>query len=199
MDMAYIYSFLTKGYKTAIAGTTIDYPIPAVDGQRLALIEADITCSTTVHTLSVMYPGSSSGCRNTCNGGAAAGQAVVNVTNNPLDSLGNAAAASDIVAYQLTDGTWEFNTVASVVAKAVTMSNNLVGAIAAGGRVVFFGVVGDGSCYKFKGTASAQKQIQNYGSIVAISPYSGDPMYVTDDNVTAAGSIDNLLFANINK
>lgn len=208
---AFIAGFEVCDYHTETAGTVIDEAIQAKDDQRLALAALSYLCGATAHTLSFMYAkdaaayaGSS---RNTTSALALSGQAVINVTTTPRDPAGNAVAANDIIAYQLTDGTWEFNTVASVATKAITMNSNITGvdagaggtAIAAGAKVMIFGVVGDGACLKLKATASVQKDWIGYGTPVLVHPYVGEPFYVTIDNGTNDGFLMNALFAHINK
>ncbi len=208
---AYNYGFEVCDYHTEIAGTVIDETIQAKNNCRLALLYLAYLCAATAHTISLMYAkdnasyaGSS---RNTTSAAALSGQAVINVTTTPRDPAGNAAAASDIVAYQLTDGTWEFNTIASVATKAITHNANITGvdagaggtAIAAGAKYLIFGVVGDGACLKLKATASVQKEFLNYGLPVLVHPYVGEPFYVTIDNGTNAGFLMNALFGHLDK
>lgn len=199
---AYVYSFYSVGYKTATAGTAITYGIPGSDGRRLALIDGRVTAAGTAHTLSIMYaddaaayPGSS---RNTNSADAAAGQAHIITTTAPKDPAGNAAAANDIVAYQCSDGTWEFNTVASLSGSDITLNTNLAKICKAGAKVNIFGVVGDGKLFALAVPASAQAKFGE-GRICVVHPYFSEPFWVSDNNATAAGSIDNLVFGYINR
>ena len=194
---AYISGFSVVDYHTESAGTAITEEIQGQNGKRLALIAYTGVTAGTAHTLSFMYPGTSTGSRNTTSAAAAASQKVINVTNSPLDPAGNAAAANDIVAYQCTDGSWEFNTIASVSTKAITHSTNLAKAVASGARYVIFGVQGDNSSMQFALAASTTNSAD--GKIIAVSPYKGDPLYVHIGNATAASKIYNMLFAYINK
>lgn len=195
---AYISGFFTVDYHTESAGTAITEEIQGNNGKRLALLAYEIVTGSTAHTLSLMYPGSSTGSRNTTSAAAAASQKVINVTNTPLDPAGNAAAANDIVAYQCTDGTWEFNTIASVATKAITHSTNLAKAVASGARYLIFGVQGDNSSHQISLAASTTNKNGNV-PITAVNPYKGDPWYVHIGNATAASKIMNMLFAYINK
>ena len=202
---AFAEGFAVCDYHTETAATTIDEEIQGRDGQRLALVSLDYLAAATAHTLSVLHPGNLAGSRTTTSALALSGQKVINVTDAPTDPAGNATAANDIIAFQLTDNTWEFDTVASLSTKAITCTNNITGvdagagatAIAAGGRVVIFGVVGDGYCFNVHLTASVVTAYNN--TILALAPYMGDPMYVTVDNATNAGFLNNLVFAYINK
>lgn len=215
---AFINSFATVDYHTEIADTAITENIQAKDGLRLALLSGSYLNAATAHTLCLMYAKDSAGnagsARNTINGATAAhilsGQKVVDVDVTPLDPAGNAAAASDVVAYKLIDGTWEFNTIASVSTKAITLTNNIAGvdagagdtALADGDGFMIFGVVGDGAYLALPLTASV---VNSWGAtaggsgLVLVHPYVGEPFYVYDGNATNAGFLNNLLFGYINK
>lgn len=200
---AYIYGFEVCDYHTETAATVIDEAIQAQDNHRLALLTLSYLSAATAHTLSFMYAkdhasyaGSS---RNTASAAAAAAQAVINVTTTPRDPAGNAAAASDIVAYQCTDGTWEFNTIASVATKAITHNTNLAKAVASGAKYLIFGVVGDAACLKLTSTASVEKTWQANGAPVLVHPYVGEPFYLTINNATNAGFLNGAVFGHIDK
>lgn len=207
---AHVYGFVTKDYHTETAATPIAETIDAVDGERLVLMGLQYLCGSTAHTISLMhaadaaaYPGSA---RNTASALALSGQAVINVTNTPRDPAGNAAAANDIIAFQLTDGTWEWDTIASVATKAITCTNNIVGvdvgaggtAIAAGAKVLILGIAADGACQVLTTPASV---VTTYGpgELVLQHPYFGEPWYLYDGNATAAGFLYHAQFAYINK
>lgn len=191
---AYVSGFQVFDYHTESAGTTIDEEVQGADGKRLALIGYNYLAAATAHTMSVMYPG---GTRTTTSAAAAASQKVINVTDAPKDPGGNAIAASDIVAYQVSDGTWEFNTVASLSTLAVTHGTNIATAVLSGALYRIFGVVGDGAKFNFGLTASTTSE--GYDAIFALAPHKGDPLYVSIDNGTNAGFLNNLIFAYINK
>jgi len=195
---AYISGFFPVDYHTETADTAITEEIQGQNGKRLALLAFEVVTSTTPHTLLLMYPGTSSGSRNTTSAAAAASQKVINVTETPLDPAGNAAAANDIVAYQCTDGTWEFNTIASVSTKAITHGTNLAKAVASGAKYRIFGVAGDNYSHQITLTASTTNKNADI-PITAVNPYKGDPWYVYIANATAASKIMNMLFAYINK
>ena len=100
----------------------------------------------------------------------------------PESPAGAAAAASDIIAFQLTDGTWEFDTVAALGGDTITCTNNITGvdagagtatAIAAGGMVNIFGVVGDLSLSRIHLIAATLYDENN--TILAWHPYIGEP------------------------
>jgi len=195
---AFIEGFATVDYHTETANTVITEEIQGRNGSRLVLLGYEVVTSTTAHTLLLMYPGTSTGSRNTTSAAAAAAQKVIDVTNTPLDPAGNAAAASDIVAYQCTDGTWEFNTIASVSTKAITHGTNLAKAVAANAAYRIFGVAGDNYSHQISLAASTTNKNAAI-PITAINPYTSDPWYVYIANATAASKIMNMLFAYINK
>lgn len=215
---AFINSFHSVDYHTETAATAITENIQGKNGLRLALLAGSYLNGATAHTLCFMYakdnasyPGSA---RNTINGATAAhilsGQAVIDVDTTPRDPAGNAAAASDVVAYKLIDGTWEFNTIASVSTKAITLTNNIAGvdagagaaAIVDGDPFLILGVVADASYLALPLTASV---VNSWGAadggsgIVLAHPYVGEPFYVYDANATNAGFLNYLLFGYINK
>ena len=202
---AFIHSYLAFDYHTETAGTAIDEEVPGQNGKRLALVGFDYLNAATAHSLKVLHCGTAAGSRNTTSASALSGQKVINVTTTPLDPAGNAAAASDIVAFQLTNGAWEFDTIASVATKAITHTNNITGvdagaggtAIASGAAYRIFGVIGDNAEFTFGLTASVVTHFDD--TVLMQAPFVGDPLYVTDANATNAGFINNLLFAYINK
>jgi hypothetical protein len=195
---AFIEGFKTVDYHTEAANTAISEQIQGMNGQRLALLFYSIATSTTAHTLRLLETGSLAGARNTTTAAAAATQKVINVTTTPTDPAGAGAAASDIVAYQCSDGSWEFNTIASVATLAITHSTNLAKAVLIGAQYLIFGVAGDNYGQTFTLTASVTN-VSPAVPLVAVNPYVGDPWYVYIANATAASIIQSMLFAYINK
>ena len=207
---AYVYNFLTHDYHTETAGTVIDEEIPAQDGHRLALLNMEYLAAATAHLASFLYakdpaatPGSS---RNTCTAIVLSGQKDIITVVAPTDPAANPTAASDIIAYQLLDGTWEYNTVASLATNTITLTNNIVGvdagagaaALAAGAKVMIFGIIADGAVLNVSLTASIVNRV-GLGQIVLIHPYVGEPFYLSIDNATNAGFLESLLMGYINK
>ena len=195
---AHVYGFLVKDYHTESADTVIDEELPAIDGARLALLDLDYLCGATAHEASFMFA-EGTGSRNTSSAAAASGQKDIVCTDAPKDPAGNAAAGSDIIAYQCIDGTWEFNTVASLADSTITCTNNLAKAIAAGAKVMILGVVGDLKSLKRKFTASVVNKIGEGRLSSIVHPYMSEPFYLTIDNATAAGFLNSLVMAYINK
>lgn len=194
---AYVSGFLAKDYHTEAADTVIAESVDGQDGKRLALIGYDYLAAATAHTMSVMHCGSGAGTRNTASAAAAASQKDLVCTTAPLDPAGNAAAGSDIIAYKVTGGAWEWNTVASLASSTITLTNNIAVAVESGAAIRLFGVVGDG--YSFKQGLTASETTHYDDTIIAVAPFKGDPLYVSIDNATHAGFMNQLLFAYINK
>jgi hypothetical protein len=198
---AWASGFQPYGYKSVAFGTPITQGIDAVDGKRLCLVAGAYLPAGTAHTLQFMYAedfptaavGSS---RNTTSAGAAAAQKNVVCTVAPCDTAGNVAAANDVVAYQCTDGTWEWNTVASLAGSTITMTNNLVKAVAANAKIMIIGIAADLKSFNVKTVASTERVLTE-GQIMA--KYFGEPLYFYSDNATATGFLQFLLFAYIDK
>lgn len=195
---AYIEAFRTVDRHTETANTAINEYIQCTAGNRLALLFYSIVTSTTAHVLHLMETGALAGARNSTTAVAAAAQKIINVTTTPTDPVANAAAANDIVAYRCTDGSWEFNTIASVSTLAITHSTNLAKAVAAGASYLIFGVTGDGVGQQYTLTASVTN-VSPAVPIVAVNPYVHDPWVLHIANATAASIIQSMLFAEINK
>lgn len=215
---AFIDSFHSVGYHTETAATAITEKIPGKDGKRLALLAGSYLDGATAHSLAFMYAKDAAGyagsSRNTVDGTTAAhllsGQKVIDVDTTPRSPAGDAAGQNDIVAFQLTDGTWEFGVIDSVSTKAITLKSNITGvdagaggvALADGARFMIFGVVGDGANFVLPLTASV---VSSWGAtaggsgLVLVHPYASEPFYVYDANATNAGFLNNLLFGYINK
>ena len=194
---AFIHSYLAFDYHTETLGTAIDETIPGQNGKRLALVGFDYLCGSTAHSLKVLHCGSLAGSRTTASADAAISQAVLNVTDSPTDPAGAATASGDIIAYQVTGGGWEFNTVSSLATKAITLTNNIAIAVLSGAAVRIFGVIGDGFNFTFGLTASVVTHFDD--TILCQAPFVGDPLYVSNANPTAQSFQNNLLFAYINK
>jgi len=205
MINAYVSGWKIIDYHTEALDTAIDEEIPAQNGKRLALIGFSYLAAGTAHIMSILHCGTVLGSRNTASAIAMSGQKHVFTTNAPTDPAGGAAATPDIIAYQLVDGSWEYNVVASISGSDITLTTNIAGvdaggglaAIAALGKVRIFGVVGDAFCFKQSLTASVKTE--RYDAISVLAPFKGDPLYVTIDNATAAGFLHNMIWAYINK
>jgi hypothetical protein len=198
---AWASGFQPYGYKSVAFGTAITQGIDAADGKRLALIAGAYLPAGTAHLLQFMYaedfPSAAVGSsRNTTSAGAAAVQKNVICTVAPCDTLGNVAAANDVVAYQCIDGTWEWNTVASLAGSTITMTNNLAKAVAAGAKIMIIGIAADLKSFNINTVASTERTFVE-GQIMA--KYMGEPLYFYSPNATATGFLQYLLFAYIDK
>jgi hypothetical protein len=205
---AFVQGFEVADYHTETANTAITEEIQARDGYRLGLKSLQYLAGATGHLASFQYakdhasyPGSS---RNTASELALSGQKDITVTTAPKSPAGAAAASGDVVAYQLTDGTWEFNTVDSISGSVITLTNNINGvdagaggtAIAAGGKVLILGIVGDGAVMNLVLDASVTNK---YYDLAIIHPYIGEPFFLSINNVTNAGFLESLVMVHINK
>lgn len=112
----------------------------------------------------------------------------------------NAISAGDYVAYQLSDGTWVFDTVASGTYAALVLTTslpNITGVtVPVGQAMFFFGVVTD----KDPGTGQLNPQTTLAASVQAsynndlnglwTSLHPGDPLIFYSPNTTNAGTLD---------
>ena len=207
---AYASGFTSFDYHTETAGTVIDEEVPGIEGNTLALVSINYLPGSTAQNLSLMFArdnvssGAAGSSRNH-NGTAVAlsGQKDIICAVAPESPGGDAAAASDIIAFQLTNGTWEFDTVASISSKTITCTNNITGvdagagatAIAAGAKVNVFGIVADGAVFTLRLLASTL--FEQYNTLLAFHPYVEEPFYVNNPNATAACFQNSLIFAHI--
>jgi hypothetical protein len=194
---AFISSYLTKDYHTESSGTAIDESVAGQNGKRLALVGVDYLCGSTAHNLVIMHSGILSGSRTTASAAAAASQKDVICTDTPVSPAGDAVASGDIIAYQVTGGGWEFNTVASLSTKTITLTNNIAVIIPILAKIRIFGIIADGANFVIGLTASVVTHHDD--TILAQAPFVGDPLYVSNANATAASFQNYLLFAYINK
>lgn len=208
---AYVQKYLPFGYKSVAFGTIIQQNIPPIGaGFRSALLRAVYTAAGTAHTLSLLYPATNNGghapsaatllgSKNTASAAHLAGVTIINVTNAPKDPAGNATAQYDIIAYECTDGTWEFNEVVSLSTKAITVGTATAKAIASGAKVRILGVLADGYNMQLPCAASVTTEWDGDGDILLMHPDMGEPAVLQSNNATATGFLLQALFAYINK
>lgn len=205
---AYAAGFLPFDYHTATAATAIDEEVPGIDGLRLALVTMNYLCGSTAHDVNIMYASdvraTAGSCRNHALAATLSGQKDIICDVTPESPAGVAAAAADIVAFQLTDGTWEFDILTGAQSgDTLSMTNSITGvdgglgatAIAAGAKVNIFGVIADASLFKIHLVLSTLYDENN--TILAWHPYIGEPFYVSNPNATAASFQNSLIFAYI--
>ena len=194
MINAYVSGYSVVDYHTETAGTAIQENIQGSDSKRLALVGIEYVNDSTAHVMDIMFP---DGTRTTASADAAASQKVLNVTDAPKDPAGNAVASGDIIAYKVSDDSWEFNIVDSLSTKAITLTNDIGTAIESGAAVRIFGVIGDGAVSVIALPASATTTYDDV--ILAMAKNKGDPLVMYDANATAAGFLNRALWAYINK
>jgi len=196
---AFVHSFKTFGKHSETAATIIQENIQGKDGVTACMLRAAVTTGATAHTLSFMYA-EGTGTRVSCPLGAAITQKVINVDIAPKDPAGNATAANDVIAYQVTGGAWEFNTVASLATLAITLTNNIAVALLPGAKIRIFGIIADGAVQTLTLTANgAPNNFGDGGDPIIVCPYVGDPMVVQINNATNASTLEHMLWAYINK
>lgn len=207
--LANVQKLLPFGKKSIAFGTIIQHNVPGLTGFRATMLRALYSAAGTAHTLSMLYPATTNGghapaaatvagSKNTASAGAAAGQAIINVTSAPTDPAGNATASGDIIAYECTDGTWEFNVVDSLAVLAITVVTNLAKAVAAGGKVRIMGVLADGFCQTLPCAASVTTEFESENGVI-MHPDVGEPCVIQSNNATATGTIQQVNMAYINK
>jgi len=192
---AWASGFFARSYKTEAANTPITQGIDAVDGKRLCMVAGGYLPAATAHLLQFMYA-EGTGSRNTAAAECAVGDHHITCTDAPKDPGGAAAAASDIVAYQCSDGTWEWNYLDGIVGSILTLHTNTVKLVAIGAKVMIFGVAADLKSFNVNTVASTERTFVE-GQIMA--KYMGEPLYFYSPNATNAGFLQYLLFAYIDK
>jgi len=126
--------------------------------------------------------------------GAAAGGTTVPSTAN------NVIAASDIVSYQLNDGKWVVDTVASGSGTAPVLTTGIPAVtgtkLLAGSPVFFYGVVGDtdpatGLVHVLLDSVANTRQVHSaYGPALWSALHRGDPLIFHSSNGTDAGILE---------
>lgn len=196
------------GRTTQVAGTVITLLVPPIKGAITTINRLEYLAAATAHTLTVMRPFNWT----TFTADAASGQAVVNIAVNPgayatawqyglpgatPSVANNLMAASDFVVYELPDGNYVLDTVASISSLAVTLTTNLpTGGVKKGDRLWFFGITTDVNPQTSKAhpahtlTASVTTTIHNEQDpwFRALNPY--DPLIIHSNNATNAGTLE---------
>ena len=201
---------LSLGKVTQTADTVITQLVPPVKGAYAALARVQYLASTTAHTLTVLRPLNWT----TFSADAAAGQAVVNLLEDPgsysttwagrigpagatPSTANNGIAANDFVVYELPDGNYVMDTVSSVSSLAITLATNVpTGGVKKGGRLWFFGITTDTSPQtkkahtQFTLAASATTTLAKKQGVFYRSLNRYDPLILHSDNATAAGTLE---------
>lgn len=131
---------------------------------------------------------------------AAAGTSV-QVDTALTDGLGNAIAASDLVAIQLDDGTWHLSAVTTYVAATLTISVLATAiptgrSVLAGAKIVCYGVQSDANHANQVYAGGSSSAAVNFpavtGAVLSLckAPRSGEPLVFDSDNATNAGTLN---------
>lgn len=194
---AWVSGFVAKGYHTETASTDIDETIDGSDGKRLVLTSIDYLAGATAHIISFMHCGGASGQRTNANADAAITQKELVCDAAPTDGGDNVAESADIIAYQVEGGGWEWNTIASLATNTITLTTNIAIKVLEGAPIRVFGIAADNVSFQLGLAANVTTRF--VGDIIIANPFKGDPFYVSVDNTTNDGFLNNLLFAYINK
>lgn len=186
-----------RGKKTEAAATRIRALVPGDRHGFTYLTFLRYTAAATAHTLTMMRGHSFS--RTTT---AIASGVTVVVEDALTDAAGNALAAADVVAIQLADDSWHLGVVdtggwnAGTKTITLTAGTTLTGTVgvAAGGRVISYGVAGDSGHANYTLTAGASATT-NYPAVANSGPLAksaqrNEPIIVDSDNATAAGTLE---------
>lgn len=200
----------TYGKITQNAGTVITRLVYPRSNAFTGLTFTGYTAAGTAHTLTVMRPFNWT----TFSADAAAAQKVLNVVANPgaYSTAGvwqygragitpsvanNLVAASDFLAYELPDGNFFHDTVASISGTAITMTTNVpTGGVKKGGKLWCFGVITDlnpqtGLAHpQYTLTASVTTTFENQVGEWFRSLNRYDPLILHSGNAAAAGTLD---------
>jgi len=179
------------GRKTETAGTVINRLVPPKPNAFTRVTTLRYTAAGTAHIVTAMAPLG----KTTLSAAAAASQAVIVLTAQPVTDGTNNVAANDWLAWDNGDGTYSFGQVSSVSGLTITMTANLPKAVAAGQTVWMFGAIGDTNPYTgfvhpgFTGTASATETYTDTVAGVFSSNNKFEPLLLQSDNATAAGTM----------
>jgi hypothetical protein len=198
------------GAATQSAGTAITMLVPGRKHHFTSIDQIQIKAGSTAHTVYLMnaipqpgiaaptnyqgtlpYPGK----QPTCAGGAAAGQAVVNVTAAFQDAAANAAVTGDYFSVKLSDGTWFSGTATlSGSGKILTFGTNLPVAALAGAPVMYHALSSNAfhANYTLTPPTSATTTFPTVASDASLitSMIEDAPILIYDANGTAADIIE---------
>lgn len=175
---------------TTAASGTYGYLVPPMANAWTGILELNFTVGTSAETLSILRP---LGLTH-LSAAAAAAQKVVNLNADPgvysaaatkkglsyaFSTADDPIAAGDYVAYQCPDGTWVFDTVATVATLAITLTTNNVptGGLPVGTPFYFFGLTTDVNPYdaqvqpSYTLFASETAGALSIGSDAAVGPF----------------------------
>jgi hypothetical protein len=199
------------GKVTQTAGTAIVRMVEPWQNGWTRLTMVRYTCGTTAHTLTLMRPFNVV----TFTALGASGQAVVNISADPghyslagtIATADNLIAGGDYVVYEVADGSYVVDTVASVSTLAITMTTNLpTSGVAIGGRFWWFGLAADTNPNNnqanpiYNAVASSVLTLGRSDGLCSIPDNrllnvgkgKYQPLILYDANATAAGTIESV-------
>ena len=173
---------VTKGYKTAAAGTEIAHTFDPKAGLRCVILALQAVCGTTAQNIYFMQAK-----KTTVKTAAASAANVVYLTADPTDPDGNATAAGDIVCIEMDDGTYDWDAVSAFGATSnkVTIVGTLNDSVGVGNGFWTFGTTRNSAHQTMYMAASEHLYRSGLGGIHS-DPNVGYPMRVAISNATAA-------------
>ncbi len=122
---------------------------------------------------------------------ALANQAVINLTADPAGlTSGGVLAAGQYLAWEATDGTFQFGKILSVATLAVTLTANLSVAVAAGGKVWCFGSPTETFHFPLDTLASTVLPLTDQAGGLCVSNNFYEPLLIYSGNATASGFLE---------
>lgn len=182
---------------TASAGTAIFKLIRGADGLITTINNIIYTSGSTAHTITILRPVAATTAAGGTNGGESvitfADLGAMKITNSSSIEL---AATNDYIAWINTNGQYAYDTIGSVSGNEVTTTNSIGTAIDGGAPVWIFGELARTTHVTLSPPVSAttsmdvQVQAGQPGQInTNVRVGDGDPVIVTSNNATAAGTI----------
>lgn len=185
------------GRKTETAGTAIVSLVPGKKGKFTYIVFVSYLDAGTAHTITQMRAIGTG----TLSAAAAASQAVVVATAQPVDSAGatvDTVAANDYLAIQKPNGDWHLAKVSSVSSLSWTLTANVpTGGFNAGARYCFYGVVGDSYHDDFDLVSGSGSALKNFppvsqSGVMCKSTGPNEPILIYSDNATNAGKLEHV-------
>lgn len=182
---------------TAGAGTAIQQLIRGADGLITRINNITYTSAGAAHTITIMRPVAAT----TIDGGSNGGDSSFDVANLGAMKVTSSSsieliATNDYLAWVNVNGIYQFDTVSSVSGNTVTMTSSLGTAVADGAPVWIFGELGRAPHVTLSPSVSTTTSINCHvqagqpGQVnTNVRVGSGDPLIVSSDNGTAAGTI----------
>ena len=196
----YLKDVDSYGYKPAAAtGTALVQNITGKSGKRIAIRAFGFTDSDVATSLYFMQVMGTT----TIKASVASGQGSVTITattiGGSVTTTTGELAADDYCVYQLDNGDYFFDLVASIAGSLVTLTAALTDSIAAGQTVWGFGAAGDAGQIEYALTASSQNTEAIDGGIFYAGAKAYPMMlYYLNASATGLGTIDYITVDYIN-